>query len=157
MTVVVREGGLDLPAVIDLLTFHHREAHEGFPSGFAHALDPAALHSPDIRFFSAWSDGALAGIGAVRALGPHEAEIKSMRTAPEHLGRGVGRAILTRLIVAARAGGHGRVHLETGVGPRFLAANALYERFGFVDRDAFGGYPPSPHNRFMTLELTTSP
>ncbi|WP_375380291.1 GNAT family N-acetyltransferase [uncultured Sphingomonas sp.] len=151
--LIVREGGLDDPVVTALLAFHHREAHNGFPSGFAHALDPAALRSPDIRFFAAWDGDALAGVGALRALGDGEAEVKSMRTDPAYLGRKVGRLILDGLIAAARADGHHRVNLETGVGPRFAAANALYERFGFVDRDAFGGYPPSPHNRFMTLIL----
>ena len=151
--LVVREGGLDDPAVAALLAFHHREAHAGFPKGFAHALDPAALRSADIRFFTAWDGEALAGVGALRALGGGEAEVKSLRTGPAYLGRGVGRAILDRLIAAARADGHHRLNLETGVGPRFAAANALYERFGFLDRDAFGGYPPSPHNRFMILTL----
>ena len=151
--LVIREGGLDDSQVLALLAYHHREAHKGFLPGFAHALDPGALKSADIRFFGAWDSDALAGIGALRTLTPREAEIKSMRTAPEHLGRGVGRAILTQLLSTAREDGHDHVHLETGVGPRFVAANVLYERFGFVDRDAFGGYPPSPHNRFMTLVL----
>ncbi len=42
---------------------------------------------------------------------------------------------------------------KTGTAASFAAANALYERFGFVDGPVFGGYPPSPHNRFMTLSL----
>ncbi|MGI4730786.1 MAG: GNAT family N-acetyltransferase [Janthinobacterium lividum] len=151
--LVVREGGLGDPQVTALLAYHHREAHKGFPPGFAHALDPAALRHPDIRFFAAWDEEALAGIGALRALGGGEAEVKSMRTDPAQLGRGVGRMILDRLVAAARDDGHARLNLETGVGSRFVAATVLYERFGFVDRDAFGGYPPSPHNRFMTLAL----
>lgn len=153
MAIVVREGGLELPAVTALLAFHRSQAQQGFPSGFAHALDPAELHSADIRLFSAWLDDVLVGIGALRTLGGGETEIKAMRTAPEHLGVGVGTAILARLLAAARDDGHAHVHLETGIGERFAAANALYERFGFIDRDAFGGYPPSPYNRFMTLAL----
>ena len=151
--LVVREGGLDDPQVTTLLAYHHREAHANSPPGFRHVLDLSALRGTDIRFFTAWAGDLLAGVGALRALADGEAEVKSMRTDPACLGYGVGRAILDRLIATAREEGHHRLNLETGTGPSFAAAGALYERFGFVDRDAFGGYPPSPHNRFMTLVL----
>ena len=37
--------------------------------------------------------------------------------------------------------------------PAFDPANRLYEAASFVDGPVFGGYPPSPHNRFMVKEL----
>ena len=76
-----------------------------------------------------------------------------MRTSPEHLRKGVSRALLNQILLAARDRGYGRLSLETGTAPSFEPANRLYENFGFVDGPVFGGYPASPHNRFMTLAL----
>ena len=154
MTPTVREGGLDDPRVQDLLLYHHREAHSRFPSGFAHALPPEGLRDPAIRFFAAWQDDALLGIAALRRIDANHAEVKSMRTHPRALRRGVARLLLDRVVDEARIDGFAQLSLETGATADFTAANALYEAFGFVDCDAFGGYPPSPHNRFMTLQLT---
>ena len=150
---VLREGGLDHPAVVDLLAYHHRTAHAAMPPGYAYALDLAGLQAPEVSFWTLWDGDAPAGIGALRTFSENEAEIKSMRTAPTHLRRGVARALLTQLLALARERGHAQVSLETGTGPSFDAAGALYEAFGFVDCPAFGGYRPSPHNRYMTLTL----
>lgn len=149
----MREGLFDHPAVGDLLRLHLAEAHVGIPLENTHALDLDGLRSPAIRFFTLWEDGALMGMGAIRALAPGHAEIKSMRTHPDHLRKGVSRAILTHLLALARARGDTRVSLETGIAPSYAAANALYESAGFVDGPVFGGYPVSAHNRFMTLVL----
>jgi putative acetyltransferase len=152
--ITIQSGGLDDPAVQALLAYHHREARRLFPSEFAHALPPEALHDPAVRFFSAWEDDALLGIAALKRIDDRHAEVKSMRTHPDRLRRGAARLLLDRVIAEARAGGYARLSLETGVGAPFVAANALYERAGFVDCAAFASYPPSPHNRFMTLALT---
>ena len=77
-----------------------------------------------------------------------------MRTAPAALRRGVARTLLAHLIALAQSRGYTRLSLETGTAPTFDAANRLYETSGFVDCAAFGGYPESPHNRFMTLALS---
>lgn len=76
-----------------------------------------------------------------------------MRTAPVALRRGVGRALLDHVIATARDRGYTRLSLETGTHPQFAPANRLYESAGFVDGPVFGGYPASPHNRFMVLEI----
>lgn len=56
-------------------------------------------------------------------------------------------------IGAARARGMRRLSLETGSGPAFEAALALYRRRGFVDGDPFGGYGRSNFNQFLHLML----
>ncbi len=149
----LREGDAGDPAIVALIAFHLEQAQLNFPAGFAYALKPDALLDPEISLFSLWEGDLLAGIGALRSLLTDHAEIKTMRTAPAFLGRGVGRAILNRLIEAARGRGIRRLSLETGTSPPFAAAHALYESAGFVDCAAFGGYRPSSHNRFMTLTL----
>jgi putative acetyltransferase len=151
--IQIREGGLGDPQVEALLHHHRTEAHASTPADNAHAMDSSALKAPGIRFFSAWDDGALLGIGALKRLNESHAELKSMRTHPDHLRKGVARAILGRLAAEAQAAGYKYLSLETGTAPMFDPANAMYELYGFVDCDAFGGYPPSDHNRFMTLTL----
>jgi putative acetyltransferase len=149
----LREGGLDDRRVIDLIAHHLAEARGSTPQDNAHALGAEALRHPDISFWSAWDGEALLGFGALRQLSADHGEIKSMRTAPDQLRRGVGRAILMHLVALARTRGYTRVSLETGTARMFEAANRLYEAAGFVDGPAFGGYPDSPHNRFMTMAL----
>ena len=45
------------------------------------------------------------GVGALKQLSPDHGEIKSMRTAPKALGRGVGRKILHQIVTEARSRG----------------------------------------------------
>lgn len=150
----IREGGLDLPEVQALLAAHltHMRAHS--PACSVHALDLTGLRGPGIDFWTAWRDDALLGCGALKALDADHGEIKSMRTAPDHLRSGVGAAILAHIITAARGRGMKRLSLETGTGEAFEPAHALYRRFGFTPCDAFADYPKDdPFSRFMSRVL----
>ncbi|MEI9850459.1 MAG: GNAT family N-acetyltransferase [Sphingomonas sp.] len=150
----IREGGLDDPRVTDLLHLHAAGMLANSPAESCHFLDLSGLRTPDVGFWSAWDGNTLLGIGAMRQLDAAHGEIKSMRTAPEHLGKGVGAAILARILEAARARGYRRLSLETGSSPAFDAAHALYRKHGFVPCSAFGGYPADdPFSRFMTRIL----
>ena len=46
-----------------------------------HALDADSLRDPSVTFWSAWVDGTIAGIGALKALDAERGELKSMRVA----------------------------------------------------------------------------
>lgn len=146
-------GGLDEPQVQGLLADHMVNMHADTPAENAHALNLDGLRDPAISFWSAWELDALLGVAALKELAPDHGEIKSMRTSPEHLRKGVSRALLNQILLTARDRGYTRLSLETGTAPSFEPANRLYESFGFVDGPVFGGYPDSPHNRFMTLSL----
>jgi putative acetyltransferase len=76
-----------------------------------------------------------------------------MRTHPDFLRRGVGALLLETIIGAARAAGMSRVSLETGSGPAFEPALALYRRRGFQPGEAFGDYEASAFNQFFHLAL----
>lgn len=141
------------PDIRALLERHVEFAHAQTPQEHSFALDADGLLDPAITLFSFRADGALLGIGALKRLGPHHAEIKSMHTAEAARRRGIGRALLIHLVGAARALGHRRVSLETGTTPAYAAARALYEDVGFVPCGPFAGYQHSEHNWFMTLEL----
>jgi putative acetyltransferase len=150
----IRAGGLDHPAVVDLLRLHLASMAELSPPESVHALDLSGLSAPDVMFWAAWDGEAVLGCGALKAIGEHEGEIKSMRTAPAHLRKGVAAAILDHIVSRARARGYRRLSLETGTGPAFAPAHAFYQSFGFVDCGAFGDYPKDdPFSRFMSLAL----
>lgn len=141
------------PALADLLAEHVAEQRGNVPPGFAFALDAAGLCHSDVTFFAAWDGDTPAGFGALKRLDADSGEVKSMRTADACRGRGIGRAVLDRIIAEARAGGLRRLFLETGTTAFYAPAHALYARAGFIPCDAFADYRPSPHNRFFTLAL----
>ena len=117
------------------------------------ALDLSGLLDPAIEFFSYRVDGKLLGVGALKHLDPGHGELKSMHTAAEARGRGVGRALLLHLIGIARERGLRRLSLETGSSAGFTAARKLYESAGFQPSAPFADYPASPTSTFMTLPL----
>ena len=147
------EGELDRDDVEALLEFHFAQMRGNSPPDACHVLPSKSLSSPDISFWTVREDGKLLGVGALMTLSDDHGEIKSMRTAPEALGRGVGAAMLAHLLEEARKGGFQRVSLETGSTEPFAAALRLYEREGFVASGPFGGYPDTPFTRFFTREL----
>ncbi len=151
--MLISPGHLDDPRVIDLLRLHLESMHANSPAGSVFALDLSALKRPDVTFFAAWEGEQLLGCGALRELSASQGEIKSMRTAPGHLRKGVAAALLRHLLGVAAERGYRTVSLETGSGPAFEPAIALYARFGFVRGEAFGEYPAGGYNQFYHLEL----
>lgn len=140
-------------ATRDLIAAHLTGMLAGTPVESVHALDLTGLQHPSVRVFSAWVDGEIAAVGAFKTFGTNRAEIKSMRVADAFLGRGLGRAMLRHLTAEARAAGIRSLWLETGSGPGFVAARALYESEGFTFCEPFGDYVADPLSVFMTREL----
>jgi putative acetyltransferase len=146
-------ANFDDAQVRDLLALHFAAMRGQSPADACHVLDLGGLQGPDIARNALWDEDRLLGLGGLKALDAATGEIKSMRTAPEARGRGVGARILEHLIGEARARGYRRLSLETGSGPDFAAALALYRRRGFVDGPSFGGYAPTPFTTFLHLDL----
>ena len=151
--LVVREDDLTGPEVVALLEQHLTDMHSHTPAESVHALDVDSLRGDGVTFWSAWSDGTIAGCGALKQLDPTHAEIKSMRTADPFRGRGVASLVLVHLLDVTRERGYRRVSLETGSNPPFDPARRLYERHGFAYVEPFGDYEPDPWSVFMSLEL----
>jgi putative acetyltransferase len=149
----IHEGELDHEDVRALLAQHFAEMQAGSPPSACHVLPVDGLKDPAIRFFTLREEGALLGCGALKRLEDGHGEIKSMRTADTALGRGVGKALLSHLIAAARQEGITRLNLETGSTEQFGAALHLYEREGFENCGPFGGYADTPFTRFFTREI----
>jgi putative acetyltransferase len=147
------EGALDAPDVRALLDLHFAAMRSSSPPEACHVLPIDGLRHPDVTFWSARRDGILVGVGALKELAPDHGEVKSMRTAPQALGRGVGRALLRHIFAQARTRGYRRLSLETGSTEPFAAALRLYESEGFEPCGPFGGYRDTPFTRFFTREL----
>ncbi len=141
------------PDVRALLQRHLDFARATTPPEGVFALDLAGLLDPAVSFYSYRRSGRALAVGAVKQLGERHGELKSMHTAQEARGQGIGRAMVTHLIGVARARGLRRLSLETGSMAAFAPARSLYARAGFTPCGPFGTYPDSPTSRFMTLEL----
>ena len=146
-------GDFTDPQVKALLTRHLEGMHACSPPGHVFALDWSGLQRPEISFYAMWEGEELLGFGALKELDRRTGEVKSMRTADAHLRRGVGAAILEHILAEARRRGYERLSLETGSGPAFEPALALYHRYGFTEGAAFDGYEKSPFNQFLHLVL----
>jgi putative acetyltransferase len=152
--IEIREDDLSGEQIRALLALHVAGMEADSPPGTCFVLDLSGLQVTEVTIWSAWEGHAIAGIGALKLLGDGTGELKSMRTHPDHLRKGVGRAMLEHIIDAARAHGLRRLSLETGSGPAFEAALALYRRRGFVEGERFGDYPVGGgFNRYFHLDL----
>jgi len=149
----IREDDLTGEATRALVALHLAGMHDNTPAEHVFALDQSGLTAPGITLWSVWDGDAVAGIGALKALGDGTGEVKSMRTDPRHLRKGVAGALLDHLIGEARRRGYWRLSLETGRGEAFEPALALYRRRGFVEGGPFADYAPSDYNRFLHLDL----
>lgn len=149
----IRADDLSGEAVRDLLAFHLAGMHANSPPGSVFALDFSGLKAPGVSVWTAWRGGRVAGIGALKELGDGTGEIKSMRTHPGFLRQGVGAALLEHIIAEARKRGLRRLSLETGSGPAFEPALALYRKRGFTNGEAFSDYERSSFNQFLHLVL----
>jgi putative acetyltransferase len=149
----IRIDDLSSAATQALLRLHLDGMHANTPPEHVFALDLSGLRDPSVTLWSAWDGDAICGIGALKQLDARSGEVKSMRTHPDFLRRGVAAALLERIIQEARARGLRRLSLETGRGEEFEAALSLYRRRGFVGGDAFADYRPSSFSQFFDLEL----
>jgi putative acetyltransferase len=136
-----------------LLRRHLAFARDNSPPEDVHALDLTGLLDPSVTFYSARSEHGLLAIGALKDLGDDHGELKSMHTAVEMRGRGLGRAMVIHLIAEARARGHRQVSLETGSMDAFIPARNLYMSAGFAPCPPFADYSPSRNSTFLTLSL----
>lgn len=140
---------------LSLLMDRHREAmHADSPPESIHMMTAQALAEPGIRFFVMREDARPVGMGAIKALDPQHAEIKSMHILAEERGRGYAARLLDHLLAETRTAGFTRLSLETGAQDSFAPARRLYLRAGFAECAAFAPYRPDPNSTFMTIGLS---
>lgn len=97
--------------------------------------DPDKFHPPDGRFYLALYGDEIAGVGCLKKLEEGVGEIQRMYVLPSFRGKGIGRAIVNRLIDDARSIGYRQLKLES---LDFLqAAHSLYRSVGFQEIDPY--------------------
>lgn len=136
--------------IIDLLEYHLEDFRKNTP-GFVHALDIKALQKPEITFWSAWEDHELLGCGALKELDSTHAELKSMRTAPDHLRKGIAGKLLKHILKEAQQRGYQRISLETSY--TFAPAIQLYKNFKFIPCEPFADYAKDSNSVFLTKTI----
>ena len=151
LTIV--EGQLDDPRVVALVTRHTTNARAVLPDGAGHAFSVDGLKATNIRFWSAWLNGDVVGIGALKTLSTELGEVKSMHTTSAARGQGVADQLLSHIELNARSAGLSQLGLETHPGPYFAPAIALYVKHGFSECPPFGDYVLDPNSMFMTKTL----
>jgi putative acetyltransferase len=149
----IREDDLSGDQTRSLLALHLAGMHATSPPEHVFALDLTGLQVAEVTVWTAWHEGHVASVGAIKMLSDGTAEVKSMRTHPEFVRMGAGAAVLETIITAAMAQGVRRLSLETGSGPAFEPALTLYRRRGFNNGEPFGGYEPSEFNQFLHMDL----
>jgi putative acetyltransferase len=150
---VIKLDDLTGPEIAGLLQEHLDDMYRLSPPESVHALDLDELRQPQITFWAAWSGEKLVGCGALKELEKDHGEIKSMRTAPEFRGQGVGKLMLRHILDEAIARGYRRLSLETGSMAAFEPARRLYESHGFTYCGPFADYILDPNSVFMTRKI----
>jgi putative acetyltransferase len=141
---------LDHPDVQALIHRHLTHAVAQTPEESAHGLDLSGLRSPDVRFWTLWAGDDLQAIGAWKRLCKDEAELKSMHVAEEARRRGKGSVLLGHLIDDAETAGVRILFIQTGSGPFFAPAVALYSRHGFAECPPFSDYREDRNSIYMS-------
>jgi putative acetyltransferase len=136
-----------------VLHAHLAFARRMTPPEHVHALGLEGLLEPSVTLYSARRDGAVLGVGALKHLDEHHAELKSMHTLESARGQGVGRAMVSHLLSVATERGYQRVSLETGAQAAFAPARRMYAKAGFAPCDPFGDYTANPWSTCMTIGL----
>jgi len=100
--------------------------------------------------------GSAIGTGTLRQLEPGIGEVKRMYVEPSHRHRGVGAALLDRLLEEGRRRDMALVRLDSA--PFQERAHALYRDRGFTERGPYGGSETPPELidtwHFFELALT---
>jgi putative acetyltransferase len=159
--IVIRRERPDQPEVVALL----RALDDYLASLYApeanHILGVEALLAPEVRFLVARDGERVVGTAAVRLRagepqtdGQRYGEIKRMYVAPALRGRRLGAALLDQLESALRDEGISLALLETGRDQ--TEAVRLYQRAGYHERGAFGGYPDNGLSAFFAKRLSRS-
>ena len=156
--IVIRQERPDQPDGVALLNLLDRYLATLYPPEANHLMDVKQLLAPEVAFFVARDGAQVVGTGAVRRMpgepdtaGRRYGEIKRMVVDPARRGQRIGVQLLSTLEATLRGEGCGLALLETG--RHQTEAVRLYERCGYAQRTAFGGYPDNGFSMFYGKAL----
>jgi len=111
--------------------------------------DQGKFEPPDGRFYLVTCGGEVAGVGCLKKLAEHVGEIQRMYVPAVFRGKGIGRAIIERLVDDARSIGYHKLRLES---LEFLAAaHSLYRSVGFRQIDRYADNSMKTYQSAETL------
>ena len=143
--VTIAEEPPDSVVAMELIAELEAYLDPMYPAESRHGYSVDKLLREGVAFFVMRQDGAAAGCGGVQLVGSAYGEIKRMYVRPAFRGLGLGRQMLEHLAAYARARGHTRLRLETGIHQH--EAIRLYETWGFTRIPPFGPYREDPLSR----------
>jgi len=113
--------------VIDLLSEHRNDMLKHSPPESVHAININSLNATELQksgltFWRATCDGHFAACAGLRRLDEKSAEIKSMKTSNNFVGRGLASALLKHILKTAGTQGYKILYLETGSMDAFIPA-----------------------------------
>jgi ribosomal protein S18 acetylase RimI-like enzyme len=111
---------------------------------------PGRYVPPDGRLYIASVNDTPAGCIAMRKLDKNICEMKRLYLRPEFRGRGIGNALIDKLIIEAKRYGYERMRLDTHP-PKMGKAVTLYESYGFQQ---IPPYYDNPNKDVLFMELT---
>jgi putative acetyltransferase len=122
---------------------------QNFDQELAHL--PGDYSPPHGRLLLAEFEGKLAGCVALHKLENEICEMKRLYLRPQFRGKGLGRALATRIIAEARHIGYSRLRLDT-VESAMQDAVAMYLKLGFRKIDPYCANP-MPSALYLELML----
>ncbi|MBL4654305.1 MAG: GNAT family N-acetyltransferase [Bacteroidia bacterium] len=112
---------------------------------------PGKYAPPDGYLLIAYYEDAPAGCVAYRKIEEHICEMKRLYVNMEYLGNKIGKQLVDELIKIAKQNGYSLMRLDTH--PWMKNANELYQKFGFMEIDAYH-FNPTKGIKYYELELT---
>lgn len=151
--MIIKRDDLTSQNVIDLISEHVNAVAENAGLARPQVLDMDHLRQPDVLFWTAWINGELGGMAALKLLETGHGELKSFRTVDAFRNKGIGTRLLDHLIEEAKAMGLTRLSLGTGNSPYYQPAIKLYRSRGFCETKPFADYGDDPNSYFMTRDI----
>lgn len=149
----IRLDKLESAEIAEFLQQHIEDMKATSPPESTHALDLMGLRVPEVTFWSVYSGNDLVACGALKEIGPHQGEIKSMRVLASARGKGIGSKLVDHIVEVAKKRRYSALKLETGSMAFFEPARNLYLKHGFTYCEPFGSYKEDPNSVFMVLHL----
>ncbi len=146
--ITVQLEHADQPGVIKLMQLSDQIAGQLYPDSERQTFDARTFSAPNILIFLARTEnGVAAGCCTLHLKTDRTAEMKRLTVEPHFRKLGIGKALLTSAINAAKMKDLMSIQLEVGI--KNLAAQAIYQSAGFQHRGPFGSHKLSPSSRFM--------
>jgi putative acetyltransferase len=154
---IIEASGQEVAAVQDLWRDYWDSL--GLPQDFQRFSGelqtlPGVYAPPMGRLLLALVQGNAAGTAALRPLSGRSCEAKRLYVRPQYRGKGVGRALLCRLLEEARSAGYREVYGDTL--KSMTAALEMYRQIGFSEVAPYSSNP-TPGAIFLRLSLSAAP